>query len=84
MGSSGKPEGLARSQVSYGPGKRGCHETGIRATCQRSKDQFCSLPSGRSLAFKCFLFCVRVGTWELWPVRVLGVIASDLSCYCNS
>lgn len=52
--------------------------------CQRTKDTFCNLPSGHSLALEYFLFCVRVGNWELWSARVLGVITGDLSCYCNS
>lgn len=57
---------------------------GIRTLCQRTKDKFCNLPSGWSFACKYFLFCVRLGNWELWPVRVLGVITGDLSCHCNS
>lgn len=48
--------------------------------CQRSKGKFCSLPSGISV----FLFGVRVGTWELWLVHILGVIVSDLPCHCDS
>lgn len=84
QGASGRQRPLWNQRIHIRKEKEGVTKQGrTAALCPLAIDEFCYF-SVRLLCCVCIFQFLRWIIGSSWPLRVLGVITGDLSCYCNS